>query len=125
MMMNDRIYQLIFNELAKYLPNSWDRLVVYLEHGEGSYSYSFFVKVGNSYTKCYDLKGINEDDLMTSFSQIEKAVAAERAKCKAELWSNMTMVVEATGKMKTAFDYTDLSSGSYQYKKSWKKAYLV
>ena len=124
-MMNDRIYQLIFDKLEQYLPNYWDRLVVYLEHGAGSYSYSFFVKVGTSYTKCYDLKGINEDDLMTSFAQIEKAVSVERAKSKTELWTNMTMVVEATGKMKTAFDYTDLSSGSYQYKKSWKKAYLV
>lgn len=124
-MMNDRIYQLIFDKLEQYLPNSWDRLVVYLEHGEDSYSYSFFVKTDNKYTKCYDLKGINEDDLMASFAQIEKAVAAERAESKTELWSNMTMVVEATGKMKTAFDYTDLSSGSYQYKKNWKKAYLV
>lgn len=124
-MMNDKIYQLIFDNLEQYLPNTWDRLVVYLEHGAGSYSYSFFVKVGDSYTKCYDLKGINEDDLMTSFAQIEEAVFAERAKSKTELWTNMTMIVETTGKMKTTFDYTDLSSGSYQYKKNWEKAYLV
>lgn len=124
-MMNDKIYQLIFDKLAKHLPNYWDRLVVYLEHGEDSYSYSFFVKSGNKYTKCFDLKGIDEETLMTSFAQIEKAVTAERAKSKTELWSNMTMVIDANGKMKTDFDYTDLSNGSYQYKKNWKKAYLV
>lgn len=124
-MMNEKIYQLIFDKIAGYLPNAWERLVVYLEHDEASYSYSFFVKVGKSYTKCFDIKGLNEDALMDSFADIEKAVSNERAKSKTELWSNMTMVVDANGKMKTDFDYTDLSSGSYQYKKNWKKTYLV
>ena len=36
----------------------------------------------------------------------------------------MTMIVDAEGNMKTAFDYTDLSHGNYQYKKEWKKKYL-
>ena len=40
-MMNDKVYQLIFDKLAAFLPNGWERIVVYLEHGEASYSYSF------------------------------------------------------------------------------------
>ena len=123
-MMNDKVYQLIFDKIVAYLPSGWDRIVVYLEHGEASYSYSFFVKCGDNYTKCFDIPGLDEDSLMDSFAEIETAISKERAKSKTELWSNMTMVVDASGKMKTYFDYTDLSRGSYQYKKNWKKAYL-
>ena len=35
------------------------------------------------------------------------------------------MLVDADGNMHTDFDYTDLSSGTYQFKKAWKKKYLV
>ena len=108
-MMNDKVDQLIFDKLAAFLPNGWERIVVYLEHGEASYSYSLFVKVGNEYTKCFDLPGLHEDALMNSFAEIEKAISKERAKSKMELWSNMTMVVDASGRLKTDFDYTDLS----------------
>lgn len=124
-MLNEKIYQLIFSEIEGFLPDAWERLVVYLEHGEDSYSYSFFVKIRKKYIKCFDLKGVTESEIMDAFSRIEKTVSAARAKSKTELWSNMTMVVESTGKMKTFFDYTDLSMGSYQYKKDWKKTYLV
>lgn len=37
----------------------------------------------------------------------------------------MTMIIDGNGNMKTDFDYTDLSRGNYQYKKAWKKKYLV
>lgn len=52
-------------------------------------------------------------------------MAHERDKIKGELWSNMTMVIDSDGNMHTDFDYTDLSSGTYQYKKAWKKKYLA
>ena len=32
--------------------------------------------------------------------------------------------IDSEGNMKTAFDYTDLSRGNYQYKKAWKKKYI-
>lgn len=122
-MLNDKIYQLIFDELLKYLPTDWEKLIVYLEHGEEAYSYSFYVEENGVYTKCFDIKDISEEELFASFAKIEKEVSAERNK-QSNAWSNMTMIVEATGKMKTDFDYTDLSVGSYQYNKNWKKKYL-
>lgn len=33
-MINDKVYQSIFDEVSKYLPNDWGKLVVYLEFGE-------------------------------------------------------------------------------------------
>lgn len=110
---------MIYDELSKYLPDSWERLVVYLEHGEDSYAYSFYVKEQGKYVKCFNIEGISEEELYKSFAIIEKEISDERSRQKGELWSNMTMVVESNGKMKTDFDYTDLSIGNYRYKKKW------
>ena len=123
-MLNDKVYQGIFDEIIDYLPDSWQEVVVYLEHGEDSYSYSFYVKENGKYIKCYDIKGISENKLYESFARIEKMISVERVKMSGDVWSNMTMVVSSSGKMITDFDYTDLSLGNYSYKKSWKKKYL-
>ena len=123
-MLNNKTYQLIFDEIIDFLPDDWEKLVVYLEHGEESYSYSFYVKSNGEYTKCFDLQNIYEKDLLSAFSEIEKNVSEERNNSKDELWSNMTMVIDNKGNMKTDFDYSDLSGGNYHYKESWKKKYL-
>ena len=44
-MMDEKIFQIIFDEVAAFLPNQWSEVVIYLEHGEDSYSYAFYVKV--------------------------------------------------------------------------------
>ena len=123
-MINNRIYQEIFDELGKYLPSRWEKLIVYLEFGNASYSFSFFVKTSGAYVKCFDIPGVDEKDLDASFKRINEMVSKERAKEKGDIWSNMTMSVSATGDMHTDFDYTDLSGGTYQFKKDWKKKYL-
>jgi len=123
-MINEKVYQSIFSELEGYLPEGWDKLIVYLEYGNGSYSFSFYVKADEKYIKCYDLPHISEDALAKSFAKIDKAVLKERDKEK-ESWSNMTMIVDSKGNMHTDFDYTDLSEGTYQFKKNWKKRYLT
>lgn len=121
--MNETVFQSIYEELNKYLMPGWEKLVVYLEYGKASYSFSFFVKQRKEYIKCYDIPGISEDELAKSFKLIDRLVVKERGNGK-EAWSNMTMVIENTGDMHTDFDYTDLSEGTYQFKKNWKKKYL-
>lgn len=123
-MINDKVYQGIYEELADFLPSKWEKLVVYLEYGQASYSFSFYVKMEGQYVKCYDLPRASEDALAGAFKKLDKLMVKERKK-ENEPWSNMTMVVEKSGKMHTDFDYTDLSEGTYQFKKNWKKKYLV
>ena len=124
-MLNEKTYQSIFDKVSAFLPDGWERLVVYLEYGEDSYSFSFYVKQNGEYVKCYDLPGVSEDKLMNAFQLIDKEVLKEREKTKSDLWSNMTMIVDNNGNMHTDFDYTDLSEGSYKYSKNWKAKYLV
>ena len=123
-MLNDKIYQMIFDEIRFYFPENWNQVVIYLEYGEASYSFSFYVRLNGEYIKCYNLPNINEEQLMDSFGRIDKAITVEREKEDGDLWSNMTMIVDAEGNMHVDFDYTDLSECGYQYSKEWKEKYL-
>lgn len=124
-MINDKTYQAIFNELRKYLEDGWEKIVVYLEYGNASYSFEFYVKRDGAYVKCFDLPEVSDRALSKSFKKIDKIVSKERKKIKdEELWTNMTMTVSKDEKMRAAFDYTDLEGGTYKYKKAWKKKYL-
>ena len=121
--MNEKIYQNIYDELDKYLVAGWERLVVYLEYGKASYSFSFFVKTNDKYIKCYDLADVSDEELAASFAKIDKILEKERNKEK-DAWTNMTICIDKSGGMHADLDYTDLSGGTYQYKKNWKKKYL-
>ena len=123
-MMGDKTYQRIYDELYKYLTPDWEKFIVYLEYGEGSYSFSFYEKTKSRYINGYDIPGISEKGIDESFRKIDKMVLKERKKAKDDLWTNMTIVVTKSGNMHTDFDYSDLSEGKYQYKKNWQKKYL-
>ena len=123
-MMNTNTYQMIFDELSKFLSTDWEKIVVYVEYGEDSYSYSLYERIRNNYTNGYDLPGISEKEIDKSFNKIDKMIRKEREKAKGELWTNMTIVITNSGDMKAEYDYTDLTEGTYQYKKDWKKRYL-
>jgi len=122
-MTNSMIYQRLFDELAQYLPPVWGKLVVYLEYGEASYSFSFYVKTNKGYVKCFDLPHVDESKIMSTFAEIDEIIAPEREK-ETQKWSSMTMIVQNSGEMHTDFDYSDLSEGTYSYKKAWKEKYL-
>ena len=124
-MMNEKIYQYILDEIIAFFPNDWEKTVVYLEYGENSYSFCFYCKVGKAFVQCYDISGVDEDKIDTAFQRIDKRVSKERHSVQGQLWSNMTMTVDCDGNMSTDFDYSDLSTGLYNYKKAWKKKYLV
>ena len=97
---------------------------MYLEYGNASYSFSFYIGLRDEYVKCYDLPNVTENDLAMSFKKIDKIISEERNKEKSEPWTNMTMIVSKAGNMHVDLDYTDLSEGTYQFKKNWKKKYL-
>ena len=124
-MINEKIYQEIFDELSKYLVSGWEKLIVYLEYGNASYSFAFYVKNNGEYTKCYDIPEVSEKALDLSFKKIDMIVSKERDKDVNEAWTNMTMTVTSAGDMHTDIDYTDLSDGTYQFSKAWKKKYLI
>lgn len=123
-MINNEIYQIIYDEISDLVKTSWDKLVIYLEYGANSYSFAFYVFAKGKYTKCYDINDISDKELDETFRRIDDVVAPERNLLK-DKWSNMTIIISSEGDMHTDFDYSDLSKGTYQYKKGWKAKYLV
>lgn len=123
-MINENIYQYIYDELSKYFTPNWSNLIVYLEYGNASYSFMFYIKEDDKYVKCYDIPNVSEKEIAKSFANIDKLISRERNNQEDKCWTNMTMIVTKTGQMHTDFDYTDLSEGNYQFKKNWKKKYL-
>lgn len=122
-MINNKIYQRIFDEISQYLISGWKKLIAYFEYGHDSYSFEFFEYVDGKYIKCFEIPEIDEDELLSSFEILNETIEPERNKLKKK-WSNMTFIVDSKGKMKTDFDYTDLSENSYEYKKAWKQKYM-
>ena len=122
-MINNTIFQLVYDQLVVFAPDEWTKMVVYLEYGNASYSFTVYYKVNNRYINCFDVDGANESEIYKAFKKIDKAVSKDRKKEK-DPWSNMTITIESSGKMNADFDYTDLSKGLYQYKKMWKQKYL-
>ena len=121
-MINNEIYQEIYDELSKYVSRD-DSLIIYMEYGEASYVFEFYVKNGDTITKCYDLPNVDEDELLDSFEKLEALITPERDKLE-EKWSNMTIVISNEGDMHTDFDYTSFTDGNYDYMKAWKEKYL-
>lgn len=122
--MDDRIFQNIYDELEKYLFFDWTKVVFCFEYGDGSYSFSFYVKSNGIYTKCYDIESLNEKELEESFEKIDKMLIKERNKLEKK-WFIMTMIVERDGEMHTDFDYDYSNVDNYEQKKEWKKRYLI
>ena len=121
-MIDNKVYQNIFNEIERFLPADWSQMIAYFEYWEASYSYEFYVKINEQFIKCYALPNIIEEELYSSFDAIDKIIAPTRSDNGD--WTNMTMVVDSNGNMHTDFDYTDLTEGAYQYMKDWKAKYL-
>lgn len=122
-MMDSNIYQMIFDEVSVFATEEWEKIVIYLEYGANSYSYAFYIKEGDKYTKCYSLPNVNEDELMNAFRRIDVQLSKERSATNAT-WTNMTMVIDSELNIKTDFDYSDLTENAYQYSKDWKSKYL-
>ena len=120
-MINKDIFQQIYNELEKFLPSEWNKVVAYFEYGAASYTFEFYVKTSNGYIKCYDFPNINEDALFNAFKVIDKLLSSNRNN---DDWTNMTMIVDGDGNMHADFDYTDLTDCAFQYMKDWKNKYL-
>lgn len=124
-MRKDKVIQKIFDTIEPLAPDGWTKLVFYAEYDQYSYSMEFYVLIDGRFVKCFDLPRVSRSDLIEAFDEIDKTLTAERKTLAGKsAWTSMTMVVQANGKVKVDYDYTDLTEGAYAHKKAWKKKYL-
>lgn len=118
-------YEKLFGELMNVVPAEWDRIVLYVEYTAASYSFKYFVKVGNKYIDCFDLKGVSEELLIEKFMKFDEIIRPSRAELSGEnKWSVMTIIFQNDGNFNAEFDYTDISENSVEYFQKWKAKYL-
>lgn len=130
----EQIYQQIGESLVEMIPEVWEKVLVYAEYREG-YKKVFFYYYCNSVTEAVyslnipELFEINEDefdelenDLYGSFTKLWN----EFKKQGQEPWSNLTFILENTGKMNIEYGYEDLSGISPIDKQDkWESEYLT
>ena len=66
-MIDDKTYQKIYDELRKYFVPNWEKVVVYLEYGKGSYAFSLYERIDDEYINVYDIPGVSENKIDASF----------------------------------------------------------
>lgn len=125
--MNSDMYQKIFNLIAEVLPENWSKLVFMAGYTEGSYSMKYYVKIGaTDYLDCFELGNIDNLQILQLFIKLDSVISSERSLLQdSEKWNVLSMTVDSEGKMKTDFDYTDISNDVITYEEEWKKKYLV
>lgn len=126
-MMDELMYQNIFDIIESMLPNGWNKVVLYANYSEGSYSIKFYVKnADNQYKDCYSLEGVSKAGLIKVFMSIDKIISPERKKLtNKEKWSVMTLVVNRKGTFKAEYEYENISDNLFEYESAWKTKYLV
>ena len=124
--MNELDYQAIFDVLQDVLPPVWEKVVFYAEYTEGSYSMKYFVNInGGSFVDCYQLKEFSKAQIIKVFMNIDKMISPIRSQMeKGKRWNVLTLIVDASGKFGTEFDYADISENTISYHEAWKDKYL-
>lgn len=124
--MNSEIFQKVFDMVQPFLPEGWNKMILYIGYTTGSYSMKFYTcNFGGEYTDCFSQPGANKAKLIQLFMSIDKILSTERKGLdNKNKWSVMTMMVGSDGSMKTEFDYADISESAIAYEQSWKEKYI-
>lgn len=125
-MMENNIFQNVFDLIQDYLPDGWNKTVLFVGYTTGSYTMKFYTKINSDYIDCFRFEGVAKTDLIKTFMKIDTLLKAERNRLpEKDKWTIFTMSVDSTGAMKTFFDYEDHSEDMIAFEKEWEKKYLM
>lgn len=124
--MDENIFQKVFDILVEVMPVDWDEVIFYAGYTQGSYGMKYYTKSGSGeFIDCFSQKGANRAKLIKTFMRIDKELSSVRKQLDdASRWNVLTMIVDSQGKMKTEFDYEDISEKTIEYEREWEKKYL-
>lgn len=124
--MNNDVFQKIFDALQPVLPVDWRKLVLFVGYTSGSYTMKYYTSDSKGvYIDCFSQKGVKKSQLIRIFMEIDKELSRERKQLEDKnKWNVMTMLVDSEGKMKTEYDYSDISENAIAYEQKWKEKYI-
>ena len=124
--MNNEVFQSVFDILQPVLPSACSKLVLFVGYTTGSYTMKFYTcDDKGEFTDCFSQANVGKTKLIKTFMSIDKVLSAERKQLDGKnKWNVMTMIVDSEGRMKTEFDYSDISENAIEYEQKWKEKYI-
>ncbi|PKC50512.1 hypothetical protein RhiirA1_486147, partial [Rhizophagus irregularis] len=113
----EQTYQQIANTLVNIVPEAWNKIFLYAEYRDGYKKVFFYYYPESGVKPVYslditDLFSINEDEfdeLENKLYQCFSELWEEFKEQEQELWTNLTFILDNTGKMKINYGYEDIS----------------
>ena len=114
------LYNKIANILNETIPEEWDKIYMYAEINEDMQRtfFNYYPKGSNESVYSLDIPEVFEvseeeqDQLRYQLSDFLTELWQEFKDSEQEVWTNLTFILESTGKFKIDYDYTDLSEAS-------------
>lgn len=129
----EHIYQRIANILVDMIPEKWKKILLYAEFREGYKKIFFYYYPMDREEPVYSLDipdlfnvDVNEFDgleneLYSCFSNLRKEFKEQEQ----EPWTNLTYILDNTGRMRINYGYDDLSEMSpVEKQEKWENEYL-
>jgi uncharacterized protein (TIGR01741 family) len=135
--MNDRIaniYQEIAETLNDLIPEKWEKVHLYAEGWEGYSTEYFYYKpaTGEMAVLSYDIPkrfGLDEEDFENREDKLRKlALTLQQIFLEQgqEPWSNLTFILEHSGKFHIEYGYEDMSEiDPGEQREAWKAKYGI
>lgn len=129
----EQTYQQIANTLVNIVPEAWNKIFLYAEYRDGYKKVFFYYYPESGVKPVYslditDLFSINEDEfdeLENKLYQCFSELWEEFKEQEQELWTNLTFILDNTGKMKINYGYEDISQLSpVDKQEKWEAEYL-
>lgn len=124
-MIDDVVLGEILDLVCKTLPFDWDRIVLYMEYGKGSYSFKYYYSdKDNKFIQDFDINGIKEDDIINTYMGINKLLVPKLLDIsKEDMWDNCTITFNSEHKFTIDYDYNSYDD-RYEFREIWKYKYL-
>lgn len=123
-MVNSRIFQIIFDELSKYLSPSWEKLIVCNSLSPDCPYGVFFIEQDGEYVKCDNLQYASQEEIENSLNTIHDILSGAIQEDVNDERTVFTMVVEPDGHMNAFFDYCKAKEQQEWLSNGWTQKYL-
>lgn len=129
----EHIYSQIADKLDEIIPEEWTKIYAYAEIIEDAKEAYFFYCPKDKKEFVYShfipqMTNMSQHDYFKFLEQLLdcfKELQDEFRKSGQDVWTNLTFIIESTGKFKIDYDYTDLSEASdYKRQIIWNYKYL-
>lgn len=124
----NNMYNFIIDKLGVFLPNDWNKIVLYANIEGNSYEINFYVYSNNNdkVINGYDLEIVDEEAIDDAIDDIYEMFKQNLEKLKLNgepYWKTATLILDRNNIVKVEYGYESIED-IYEFKMIWKYKYL-